>query len=201
MADVEKLRKNLEANGYQTSCFATGAEAADYLCRQIRGRSVAFGGSKTLEALGLYERLSENNRVVWHWKSEDRAAALKEAQEAEVYLCSANGVAETGEIVNIDGSGNRLASTIFGKDKVFFVIGVNKIEPDLESAVCRARNVASPLNACRFELTTPCAVSEDRRCYDCSSPQRICAALLILWQKTKGVKECEVVIVDEKLGY
>ncbi len=201
MADIEKLCKNLEAHGFSTSRFATAAEAADHICAQLSGRTIGFGGSKTVESLGLYERLAENNTVVWHWKEEDKAAALKRAETADVYICSANGVSETGEIVNIDGTGNRLAGTMFGRDKVFIVIGENKIEPDLNKAIWRARNIAAPLNARRFGLSTPCATSANMRCYDCSNPQRICKGLLVLWRRMNGVKECEVVIVGEEMGY
>lgn len=201
MANINKLRENLERNGFQTSFFPTAAEAADYLCSAIHGTSVGFGGSITLNCMGLYERLAENNEVAWHWKGEDKALAYVKAAEAEVYLSSANGVAETGEIVNIDATGNRIAETLYGKKKVYIVIGSNKIEPTLEMAIHRARNIASPLNARRFGLKTPCAVGEELRCYDCSSPQRICKGLLIFFQKMKGVGECEVVIIDEALGY
>jgi len=201
MANVEKLRKNLENNGFQTSYFATAAEAADYLCAEIRGTSVGFGGSMTLDAMGLYERLGEANEVAWHWKTDDKPTAFRKAAEAEVYLTSANGVSETGAIVNIDANGNRLAGSMYGKKKVYIVIGTNKIEPDLDKAIYRARNVAAPLNARRFGLSTPCASGEELRCYDCHHPRRICKGLLVFLQKMNGVGECEVVIVDEALGY
>lgn len=201
MANVEKLRKNLEANGFKTSYFAAAAEAADYLCSEIRGTSVGFGGSMTLDSMGLYERLGEHNEVAWHWKGDNKAAAYVKAAEAEVYLSSANGVAETGEIINIDATGNRVAETLYGKKKVYIVIGSNKIEPTLEKAIHRARNIAAPLNARRFGLATPCATGNELRCYDCHHPQRICKGVVVFLQKMKGVGECEVVIVDEALGY
>lgn len=202
MANVEKLRKNLERNGFQTSFFATAEEATEYLCDKIQGMSVGFGGSMTLDTLGLYERLSEKeNKLFWHWRGTDPNFERAGAAEAEVYLSSANAVSENGEIVNIDAMSNRVASTLYGKKKVYIVIGTNKIEPDLEKAVWRARNIASPLNARRFKLETPCAIGEEMRCYDCSHPKRICKALVILMQKPHGVGECEVVIIDEALGY
>ena len=201
MANVEKLRANLERNGYKTSFFATGAEAADYLCNEIHGETVGFGGSMTLESLGLYERLAETNEVVWHWKSEDKPAAMEKARDTGIYLSSANAVSESGEIVNIDATGNRIAAMLYGHKKVYIVIGTYKIEESLDKAIHRARNIAAPLNCRRFKFSTPCAMGEEMRCYDCSHPQRICKGMTIVAQKMKGIGECEVVIIDEALGY
>ena len=125
----DTVKQNLEARGYAVQVFSTGKEAADYLDAAIDKTSVGFGGSATLEALGLYERLGTHNQTVWHWKWEDKDAARQEAQAAGVYLTSVNALAETGELVNIDGAGNRVASTLFGHKKVYFVIGRNKLVP------------------------------------------------------------------------
>ena len=119
---------------------------------------------------------------------------------ARVYLTSANGVAETGEIINIDGTGNRVAATLFHKDVVYIIIGTNKIAEDYDKALWRARNIASPKNAQRLGRKTPCAVRGDR-CYDCRSAERICRGLVVLWEPLNGVKKTEVVIIDEALGY
>ena len=102
------------------------------------------------------------------------------AMDTEVYLCSANALAETGELVNIDGAGNRVASTLFGHRKIYFVVGANKLCPTYEDAVFRARNVAAPQRARQLGAKTPCAVHADR-CYDCKSPGRICRGLVTLW--------------------
>ncbi len=200
MADLEKLRRNLESHGFGYRYFETPEEAADYLCASLHGRTVGIGGSITVEELGVYPRLAEDNQVFWHWK-QDPAQARAQAGAAEVYLCSANGVSETGEIVNIDGTGNRLAASMYGKKKVYIIIGVNKVEPTLEQAIRRARDVAAPLNCRRFGLQTPCALAEEPRCFDCSHPQRICKGLLVFWRKMNGVDECEVVLINRKLGY
>ena len=198
MADFETVKKNLEARGYAVRVFATGKEAADYLDAAIDGKSVGFGGSATLDALGLYERLGSHNETVWHWKWEDKAAARREAQTSDVYLTSVNGLAETGELVNIDGAGNRAAATLFGHEKVFFVIGRNKLAPTCDEAVWRARNVAAPQRAKQLGKKTPCAVKCDR-CYDCKSPERICRGLVTLWGPMMGMA-AEVLLVDEDLG-
>ena len=120
-------------------------------------------------------------------------------QTPDVYLSSANGLSETGEIVNIDGKCNRVAATLFGPKRCIFVCGVNKLRPDLQSAIERARNIAAPLNAKRLNKKTPCAV--DGRCHNCKSPERICRAMVIHMGVPSGFESCEVVLIGEKLGY
>ena len=166
----------------------------------ISGKSVGIGGSVTIEQMGLYDRLAQNNTVYWHWKTNDLATRTA-AANAEVYLSSANAIAETGEIVNIDGAGNRVAATLFNHERVVFVAGVNKITRDLESAVFRARNVAAPLNTRRLGLKTPCAVGKEVKCYDCTSKDRICCGVVTLLWPMRSVKVTEVVLVGEELGY
>jgi hypothetical protein len=118
----------------------------------------------------------------------------------EVYLLSANGIAEsTGEIISIDGVGSRAASTLFGHRKVYFVAGRNKVSLDYASALHRVRNVVAPKNARRMGIKTPCAAKADR-CYDCNSPERICRGLVVHYKRMKSM-EMEVVLVDEELGY
>lgn len=194
----DAVKKNLEARGYAVRVFATGKEAADYLDAAIDGKSVGFGGSVTLDALGLYERLGSHNQTVWHWKWEDKDAARREALTTELYLTSVNGLAETGELINIDGAGNRVAATLFGHEKVYYVIGRNKLAATYHEAVWRARNVAAPQRARQLGKKTPCAVKCDR-CYDCKSPERICRGLVTLWGPMMGM-EAEVLLVDEDLG-
>ena len=193
----ETVKKNLEERGFAVRVFSTGKEAADYLDAAIDGKSVGFGGSVTLDVLGLYERLGNHNEVVWHWKQEP-GQARRAAMQTDIYLSSVNGLAETGELVNIDGAGNRVAATLFGHEKVYFVIGRNKLAPTYDEAVFRARNIASPKNAQRLGKKTPCAVKGDR-CYDCRSPERICRGLVTLWGPMMGM-EAEVVLIDEDLG-
>ena len=192
----DTVKKNLEARGFSVRTFATAAEAAAYLNEAIDGKTVGFGGSVTLQDMGLYELLGSHNEVHWHWVNgqEER----KTAMGTQVYLSSANGLAETGEIINIDGSGNRVASTLYGHEKVYLVIGRNKLAPTYDEALWRARNIASPKNAQRLGRKTPCAVKGDR-CYDCKSPERICRSLVVLWGPSVG-GEVEIVLVDEDLG-
>lgn len=196
MADFTKVEQALRQRGYTVRVFETGGAAADYLNSAIDGVSVGIGGSVTVQQLGLYDRLTEHNRVYWHWQGgpEQRAKAA----EADVYLTSANGLAETGEILNIDGAGNRVASTLYGHKKVYFVIGANKLAPTRDEALWRARNIAAPRNAQRLGKKTPCAVKGDK-CYDCKSPDRICRGLVELWGPMMGM-ETEVILIGEDLG-
>ena len=198
MRVFETVRQNLLQRGYSVRTFSTAEEAADYLNGVIDGKTVGFGGSITLENMGLYETLGRHNTVIWHWRAQDAAAARQETLTAQVYLSSANALAESGEIVNIDGSGNRAAATMFGHEKVYFVIGRNKLAPTYEKALWRARNIAGPQNARRLGRKTPCAVKADR-CYDCKSPDRICCGLVTLWRPMLDM-EAEVILVDQDLG-
>ena len=197
-----KVAENLKKLGYQVSVFDTKEQAADYLCGEIKDTTVGFGGSITLRDMGLYERLQETNKVAWHMypaagQNKDELRML--ARNTDVYLTSANGLAETGEIINIDGAGNRVSESIFGHKKVYFVIGKNKLAEDYDKALWRARNIAGPKNAQRLNRKTPCAAKADR-CYNCSSPDRICKVLSVFWGAPMGA-DCEVVLIKEDLGY
>lgn len=199
MADLEKTGKNLENRGFRVHRFASGAEAAEFLVQTLHGTSIGIGGSVTIDTLGVYDRLCGSNKVFWHWKN--HAPETRErAGKAETYLCSANGVSETGEIVNIDGFGNRVAGTIYGPERVFLVVGRNKIAPDLTGAIDRARNIAAPLNARRLNRHTPCAVGEPR-CHDCRSPEKVCGVMTVFFMPPTSIKEFHVILVDEDLGY
>jgi hypothetical protein len=196
------VEKNLINRGYAVTIFETVPEAVEYLNAQIDQKTVGFGGSMTLDQLKLYEALHSHNTVYWHHrrpeeKTGDEVIAL--ANNAEIYLSSVNGLAETGEIINIDGNCNRVSSIFYGHQKVYLIVGKNKLEKDYDSALYRARNVASPLNAKRLGVKTPCAAKGDR-CYDCDSPERICRGLSVLWAKPMK-EEFEVVLINEELGF
>ena len=197
--DFTKVSENLKARGYAVQCFATAQEAADYLNGAIDGVSVAFGGSVTLDQMGLFERLSSHNHAMWHWREGTAEDPRKEGPTADVYVTSVNGMDEDGDLINIDGAGNRVAASLFGHKKVYFVVGRNKLAPTYDEALWRARNIAAPKNAQRLQRKTPCAAKGDK-CYDCKSPERICRGLVVLWKPMMGM-EAEVVLVDEDLGY
>ena len=149
--DIEKTIKALERNKFVVHYFETGAEAISYLKDRIQNKHVAIGDSRTLLKLNAYEALSEVNEDVTDIQrplpgESFRDTALR-TMGRDVFLTSVNALAQTGEMVNIDGTGNRVAASLFGSQEVFFVLGINKITPDLASAIYRARNVAAPLNS------------------------------------------------------
>ncbi len=197
-----KVQKNLTYLGYTVSVFETAAEAAEYLNKEIDGKSVGIGGSVTVGQMGLRDSLATHNEVYTHLPSmtkEENLEARKKAAEADIYISSVNGLSEDGEIINIDGNCNRVSATLYGHDKVYLVVGKNKLAPDYESALWRARNIAAPLNAKRLGRKTPCAEKGDK-CYNCHSPERICRGLCVFWEAPSGCKY-EVVLVNENLGY
>lgn len=195
----ELLKKNYEAHGFKPVFFNTKEEAVRYLTGELKGKTIAFGGSITLQELKLAKALEEENRIIWHWLTPG-AETLGQAREAEIYITSANALTETGEIVNIDGTGNRVAQTLFGPKKTYFIVGENKVCPDLAAAMDRARNIAAPKNAVRLSRKTPCAAAGGDQCYRCSSPEKICHATVIL-ECPCGTMEVEVIFIDESLGY
>lgn len=194
--NIEKAIKNFKLRGYTVKHFATGTEAADYMAAQIKGRTVGIGGSKTVEQLGLFDRLKDSNSVYWHWKVPG-PETIEKANAADVYISSANAMTESGEILNIDGRGNRLAGQVYGSKQVYIVAGTNKLCPDFESALYRARNVAAVQNCKRFENNNPCKL--DDKCHDCRMDSRICRALLVLWGPMMGMST-EIILIDEELG-
>jgi L-lactate utilization protein LutB len=199
--DLEKTIRALRGRGFTVSHFASKEEAADYLAGAIQNTTVGMGGSKTLDELGVYDRLCENNQVFWHWR-EPGIPTLDKALTAQTYLSSANAITEDGQIINIDGRGNRLGAMVYGPGKdVYIVAGVNKIAPDFDSALFRARNTAAVQNIARFAGSQPCQnPDKGGKCYDCRAKDRCCNALLVLWGKLFDMQKLEVVLIDEELG-
>ena len=199
---ISDLQAAFEKKGYQFRYFAHGDEAAAYLNRVIDGKTVGFGDSHTLYDMGLFELLQTHNdvRSPMHLRSgEIFDEAAKRCIETQIYLLSVNGASEQGEMVNIDGHGNRVSCSLYGHEKVYFVFGINKIAPTLEDAIWRARNIAAPINARRLGYKTPCAVKGDR-CYDCNSPDRICNAMVLHLHKLSRC-DVEVVVIGQEMGF
>lgn len=199
MVDFAKIKQSLLECGYEVSLFASAENAVEYLKTVINGKSVGIGGSMSVKQMCLYDELAKTNNVYWHWASASPAEALKLAKDAQIYISSVNAISENGEIVNIDGNCNRVTSISYGHEKVYLIVGENKICKDLESAIYRARNVASPLNAKRLGAATPCAKNADK-CYDCNSKGRICKELSILLRRPSA-QSIEVLLIAENLGY
>lgn len=199
--DLNKTLTAFREKGYTAHAFAAAKDAVRYLTEALKGEKIGFGGSATLDEIGLYDALSEHNEVLWHWKQYDGmtpAEVRRAAAECPVYFSSANAVTEDGKIINIDGTANRVAALLYGRKKVYFVCGTNKICKTEEDAVWRARNVSAPINTARLGLDTPCA--KTGRCHDCKSPARICRALTVLWEKPTGA-DMEILFIEETLGF
>ena len=203
----ERIVRTLAAfqrNRYDVARFAERTAAADYLAREIRGKCVGFGDSETLRALSLYERLSAHNEVIDPPRAghvggiEAFLAAGREALMTDVFLLSANAITEAGQILNMDGAGNRVAGSLFGHEKTYFVVGINKLVPDIAAGIERIHNIAAPRNAHRKGKKTPCA-KDGTRCYDCAALERICNALTIHYKKM-SYRPMELVLIEEELG-
>lgn len=196
--DIEKTIESLKLRHFEVSHFETKEAASEYLCGEIKNTTVGIGGCKTADQMGLYDLLkAQGNQVFWHWR-EPGWETLEKENASEVFISSANAISEDGQIINIDGRGNRLAGLVFGKKRVYIVAGTNKICPDFESAVYRARNTAAVENVKRFPGKMPCLI--DGKCHDCKSPDRKCNAMLVLWGPMMDMQKIEVVLIDEELG-
>ncbi len=199
--DLNSLQKAFEQKGYLFRSFATAQEAVDYLNYSIDGKTVGLGDSQTLYDMGLFERLSSHNTVTSPMHLKDGLNFDETAFKClgtQIYLLSVNAATVNGEMVNIDGYGNRVSCSLFGHEKVYFVFGVNKIAPTLDDAIWRARNIAAPQNAKRLGKKTPCALKGDR-CYNCNSPDRICNAMVLHLHKMSRC-EVEIIVIEEELG-
>lgn len=193
--NIEKTVKNLELRGFAVKRFETGAQAAEYLKGVCAGQTVGFGGSKTLDQIGIFDMLPEGT-AFWHWRVPGNETYDK-AAHADLYLSGANAITEGGEIVSVDGRGNRIASQVFGHKKVFIVSSTSKIVSDLNAAIDRSRGTVAIENGKRFPNNPPCKL--DGKCHDCRSPEKFCRAMTVLWAPMMGM-ETEVVLIDEKLG-
>lgn len=191
--DFNELEHNFTKRGFGFKLFDTKEQAVNYVVGECKGKSVGFGGSVTLDQLGVYEKLKYNGiDAHWHWKNEPIY------MDGEIYLTSANGISKTGEVVNIDGTCNRVAATLYNTKRCIIVCGVNKLTIDLQSAIERARNISAPLNAKRLNKKVPCVITG--KCEDCQSPERICKAMVVLMNPPTDM-DCEIVLVRENLGY
>ncbi len=196
--------KNLNRRNMEAFYCPTGNEAVKVVSQLIAdGSTVTWGGTDTVRSLGIPQALKKRgtlnvlDRDTAETPEEKEAMYLK-AFTADVYLTSANAISEDGIIVNIDGNGNRVAAITWGPKKVIFVIGLNKVAQTVEDALARARSTASPINAQRFDIKTPCRT--DGRCHNCNSPESICSYVHFL-RNSRNKGRHVVVLVGEDLGY
>ena len=182
------------------------ARAKDVILREIPpGASVGVGGSVTVRGLGILPDLkARGNKIIDHWESaslfsEENFQLRRAQQTCDVFITSTNAITLDGQLVNIDGGGNRVNAMGFGPRKAIVVAGVNKIVPDLESALRRIKEVTVPLNCKRINSSPPCILAG--KCVDCRVPQRVCRITTIIEWKPPFFSDYLVVIVGENLGY
>ena len=200
---AQTIIKNLKRRHIEGCYCATAEEAVKKVSELIAdGSSVTWGGTMTVRDLGIPQYLKDRGTLEVLDRDlaetpEDKQAIYLKAFSADVYLSSANAISEDGVIVNIDGNGNRVAAITWGPKKVIFVIGLNKVAQNVEAALARARSTASPINAARFDINTPCHT--DGVCHNCNSPECICNYVHFLRNSPQG--RHVVVLVGETLGY
>lgn len=204
---VENTLASLRKNGFDALYFPNPEEAVSKVLEMVNnGDLVGIGGSVTLREIGLLEALKDKDiELADHWVARHSGASREEVMRirrqhinSDVFITSTNAVTETGELVNIDGTGQRVAAMIFGPKKVIVVTGVNKITGDLEEGVWRASNVAAPMNAKRLHMNTPCAVTGE--CDDCESSGRICNITTIIHRRPRNT-DLTVILIGKELGY
>ena len=200
----ETCVKNLKKHDFDAHFTETVDDAANLIFEIIYGyETFGFGGSDTSRALGILERLKAEGKTVYdHWqegltKEQDLEIRLQQGR-CDCFICSANAISAEGEVVNVDGIGNRTSAMAFGPKKVVIVAGMNKVRPNIESALRRIREVAGPMRAKSLGMETPCA--ETGVCTDCNSPQRICRITTILHRKPM-LSDISVILVNESLGF
>ena len=195
--------KNLARRNMQAFYCPTAEEAVSKVLELIpAGSSVTWGGSMSIRDIGIPDALRAKGcyDVLDRDLVENDEAKVQmyvRAFTTDVYLSSANAISEDGVIVNIDGNGNRVAAITWGPKKVIFVIGINKVAQTVEAALARARSTASPINAARFDIKTPCQT--DGVCHNCNSPESICNYVHFLRNSPRS--KHTVILVGEPLGY
>lgn len=198
-----KVIKNLARRNIEAFYCPTSREAVDKLLEMIpQGSSVTWGGSMSIRDIGIPAALADAGKyeVYDRDKAPDRAAATEiylKAFSCDYYLSSVNAITEDGVIVNIDGTGNRVAAITFGPRNVIFVIGMNKLTQNVDAALARARSLAAPVNTARFDIQTPCKL--DGVCHNCLSDDCICNYIHYLRHSPKG--KHKVILVGESIGY
>ena len=197
---AQKVIKGLQSRN-MAGYYAPSKEEALKLALSLipEDSTVTMGGAMSAHEIGLVDAL-KNGR--YHFidrnASEDRRAAMLLAYDADVFLSSANAITEDGMMVNIDGNSNRVSAIAHGPKKVVFIVGMNKVCSDLDGAMKRARNVAAPINAQRFGLSTPC--TKTGACMDCKSPDTICCQFLIT-RYSRHKDRMHVILVNDSLGF
>lgn len=199
----KKVCDTLNRRGFAAYYCASKEEALEKALSLIPEEStVTWGGCKSAEEIGLINAVKNGNYHVIDRNTantpEERTAMMKQAFTCDVFLTGSNAITETGELVNIDGVGNRVAAMTYGPDSVIVIAGMNKIVPNVMDAANRARTVAAPINAQRFAIDTPCKV--DGVCHDCNAEDSICS-YIVRTRRCKPEGRIKIILVDAVLGF
>ncbi|AYO31411.1 lactate utilization protein [Biomaibacter acetigenes] len=199
----QKAVKALIKNGFDAIYVPTREEAVKKAIDLVpENASVGVGGSVTIHELGIVDALKERGHVIFdHSPLTDpveRNATRKKQLTCDVFFASTNALSLDGKLVNIDGTGNRVASMIFGPGHVVLVVGANKITDDLDQALLRAKQVAAPMNAIRLNRKTPCTITG--QCSGCLSEDKICNVITII-EHRPSMTPFTVIVVGEEIGY
>lgn len=199
---AEKTVKSLKERNFDAYYTENKSEALELALSLIdKNDTVSFGGSLTMDELGIVEKLYERgNPVIDRNKAETREESLEIMRQgllSDTFIMSSNAISSDGILYNIDGTGNRIAALIYGPKSVIVLAGVNKITADKESAHHRARNIAAPTNSQRFDFENPC--KRDGLCHDCKSPTCICSHI-VETRMCKPAGRIKVIIIGEELG-
>ena len=197
---AKKTIAGLESRNMSGYYAADRAEALKIALELIpEGSSVTMGGAMSAHEIGLVDALKAGNYdFIDRDAYEDKRKAMLLAYNADVFLASANAITEDGVMINIDGNANRVSAICQGPKKVVFIVGMNKVCPDVDAAMKRARSVAATANAQRFGLSTPCA--KTGACMDCKSPDTICCQFLIT-RFSRHAGRIHVILVNDNLGF
>lgn len=194
-----KVIKGLESRNMSGYYAASKEEALAKALELIEtGSTVTMGGAMSAFEIGLVDALKEGEYTFIDRAEMDPREALLAAYDADVFLSSANAMTEDGILVNIDGNSNRVSCIAQGPRKVVFIVGMNKVCDDVDGALKRARNVAAPINAQRFGLSTPCAKTGS--CADCKSADSICCQFLVT-RFSRHPGRIHVILVNDNLGF
>ena len=197
---AQRVIKGLESRNMKGYYAATKEEALKTALSLIpAGCTVTMGGAMSAREIGLVSALKEGGyNFIDRDAMEDKRAAMLAAYDADVFLSSVNAMTDDGILVNIDGNANRVSAICQGPKQVLFIVGMNKVCGDLDGAMKRARNVAAPINAQRFGLSTPCA--KTGKCMDCKSPDTICCQFLVT-RFSRHAGRIHVILVNDSLGF
>ncbi|WP_337591539.1 lactate utilization protein [Vescimonas sp.] len=198
-----KVAEALNKRYFEAYYCSDRAEALEKILELIpQDHVVSWGGAATVDELGVKEALRQRGQAVIDRDTakdaQERQQMLKQALTCDTFLMGSNAISADGQLVNIDGTGNRVAALCFGPTQVVVVAGMNKVAGDLDGAMRRAREVAAPMNAQRFPLKTPCVANG--LCGDCKGPDSICAQI-VTTRLCKPAGRIKVVLVGEDLGF